>query len=228
MADKGYHNAAEMQKVLDLGHVTYVAGRKHAANNKETNYSPNHFCYDEGQNAYICPAGKLLQSTGCLYNRKGNNHRFQTYRASRKDCRACSLREQCLTATGVAKNAARNISRLEHASAVEANHNNLYQNSDIYPQRQAIVEQPFGTLKRQWTGYYTLLRGKEKVDGEFTLLACCYNIRRSVSILGVLDLLKRLKWRFFTVLTDFRLSCCVTAPVFKLCCVPSRGLVLAG
>jgi hypothetical protein len=73
---------------------------------------------------------------------------------------------------------------LEHAAAVEANRDNLFNNPGVYQQRQAIVEHPFGTLKRQWTGYYTLLRGKEKVDGEFSLLACCYNIRRSMSILG--------------------------------------------
>jgi hypothetical protein len=89
------------------------------------------------------------------------------------------------------------ITRLEHATAIEANHDNLYNNPGVYQQRQAIVEHPFGTLKRQWTGYYTLLRGKEKVDGEYSLLACCYNIRRSMSIFGVLELLERLEGSVF-------------------------------
>ncbi|MFK8161110.1 MAG: hypothetical protein AB8H12_01495 [Lewinella sp.] len=75
------------------------------------------------------------------------------------------MRVHCLCT--LAKNAARNITRLKHAAAVEANRDNLYNTPEVYQQRQAIAEHPFGTLKRQWTGYYTLLKGLDKVDGEF-------------------------------------------------------------
>ena len=34
-----------------------------------------------------------------------------------------------------------------------------------YRRRQAMVEHPFGTVKRHWGYNYTLLKGKEKVDG---------------------------------------------------------------
>jgi hypothetical protein len=47
LADKGYYNAAELQKVRDLGHNTFVAERRHGANNKEGNYSPSSFCHDD-------------------------------------------------------------------------------------------------------------------------------------------------------------------------------------
>jgi len=218
LADKGYHNATELNKVQELGHQPFVAERKHAANNKETNYPPSHFCYDDAQDAYICPNGALLKSSGKLYTRKGTEHRFQTYRASRKDCRSCPLRNECLTTSGVAQNAARSINRLEHAAAVEANRDNLYQKPDVYPQRQAIVEHPFGTLKRHWTGYYTLLKGLEKVDGEFSLLTCCYNIRRSVSILGVSKLLELLKGRLAGFSAALRLRCVVELGIFGVYC----------
>lgn len=51
-------------------------------------------------------------------------------------------------------------------------------------------------------GYYTLLKGLPKVDGEYNLIACCYNIRRSISILGVLELLERLKGRKLAVFVN--------------------------
>lgn len=226
LADKGYHNSTEMQRVRDLGHKTFVAERRHAANDKNDNYPPDHFCYDEGQDAYVCPAGELLKTSGRQYARKGSTQRFQTYRGSRKICGKCALREQCLTAKGVANNDARSITRLEHAAAVEANHDNLFNNPGVYQQRQAIVEHPFGTLKRQWTGYYTLLRGLEKVDGEFSLLACCYNIRRSISIFGVSDLLERLKGRFSDIFPIFNLRFAVTAGIFSVCCERPRWLVV--
>ena len=228
LADKGYHNAAELQKVRKLGHKTFVAERRHGANNKEGNYSPSSFCYDEAQDAYICPAGELLKTTGKLHTRVGSTHRFKTYRGSRSVCGKCTLREQCLTAKAQASNQARVITRLEHAAAIEANHDNLYNNPGVYQQRQAIVEHPFGTLKRQWTGYYTLLRGKEKVDGEYSLLACCYNIRRSMSIFGVLDLLERLKCRFSGFLNTFRLSGFVMSGDIGVLCDRPRRLVLIG
>jgi hypothetical protein len=42
----------------------------------------------------------------------------------------------------------------------------------------------------------------EKVDGEYSLLACCYNIRRSISFLGVLEFLERLKGRKLAVFVN--------------------------
>jgi hypothetical protein len=66
------------------------------------------------------------------------------------------------------------------------------QNKNYYRRRQAIVEHPFGTIKRQWGYTYTLLRGQKKVAGEFDLICLSYNIRRSVSLLGVKDLISKL------------------------------------
>ena len=40
-----------------------------------------------------------------------------------------------------------------------------------------------------------LVKGLEVVDGEFSLLACCYNLRQSMSILGVAELMRRLRGR---------------------------------
>lgn len=76
-------------------------------------------------------------------------------------------------------------------------------NPEIYRKRQTIVEHPFGTIKRHWTGYYTLLPSKKKVDGKYNLFDLCYNLRRSMSILGVLKLIERLKGRKSAILCFF-------------------------
>jgi hypothetical protein len=56
-----------------------------------------------------------------------------------------------------------------------------------------MVEHPTDTIKRQ-SGYtYTLLKGMEKVGGEFAITFPCYNLRRVISILGIDDLKKHLK-----------------------------------
>ena len=59
------------------------------------------------------------------------------------------------------------------------------------------MEHPFGTIKRSWGFYYTMLKGKEKVSGEYSLVFLAYNFSRAVTILGIPDLLKRVKAAFF-------------------------------
>lgn len=57
-------------------------------------------------------------------------------------------------------------------------------------QRMCLSEHPFGTIKRSMNGGYFLLRGKQKVEGEFALLALAYNIRRAKNYFGTQKLLE--------------------------------------
>jgi len=61
----------------------------------------------------------------------------------------------------------------------------------MYQKRKEIIEHPFGTIKRNWGYTYTLLKGIEKVTGEFALIFTAYNLRRAISILGVNALLEK-------------------------------------
>ena len=45
----------------------------------------------------------------------------------------------------------------------------------------SMVEHPFGTMKRAMNAGYTLLKGKNKVKGEFGIIALTYNIKRVIS-----------------------------------------------
>lgn len=51
--------------------------------------------------------------------------------------------------------------------------------------RKAIVEHPFGTLKCRAGYRHFLLRGFEKVRGEWSLMALCYNFTHLLNILGI-------------------------------------------
>ena len=91
----------------------------------------------------------------------------------------------------------RAIERSEYEGYVEANAERVKANKEKYRRRQAIVEHPFGTIKRGWGYSYTLLKGKEKVSGEFALIFTSYNLRRVLTIIGVKALLERLERLFF-------------------------------
>jgi hypothetical protein len=85
--------------------------------------------------------------------------------------------------------------RTQHQDAIDRNNARVTGKKELYNQRQAICEHPFGTIKRQWGYSYTLLKGKEKVNGEMALIFLTYNLRRCVSILSIKELLRRLKNR---------------------------------
>ena len=205
LADKGYHTASQLAAVEDLGFDPYVAERRQVRKGQNnSSYGPEEFSYDAEQDVYHCPAGQRLRTTGQLHQRRpkksgatgtsGGQH-FRYYRGERAVCEACPLRDQCLSEGEIKNRKGKTITRQEHAAAVERNRARLKADPEVYRQRQAIVEHPFGTIKRHWTGYYTLLRGREKVDGEYNLLALCYNLRRSITIAGVPALIELLKAR---------------------------------
>src|SRR5437764_5383814 len=57
--------------------------------------------------------------------------------------------------------------------------------SALMRQRAALAEHPFGTLKCRAGYRHFLRRGFDKVRGEWSLMALCYNFSRLLSILGI-------------------------------------------
>jgi transposase len=63
-------------------------------------------------------------------------------------------------------------------------------NPALMRRRKAIVEHPFGTMKRWMNQAYFLMRGLINVRGEFSLTALAYNLKRVIAIVGVPALLQ--------------------------------------
>jgi transposase len=182
LADKGYHTGAELQKCQDENIVTYVAFKEQpSVKHIDTEFLSENFEYIKQTDSYTCPQGANLTTLGTWHNKKGEanetSYRFKTYRTDA--CKTCHIKSQC---TKLPK---RIIHRSEYQDAVDLNNNNIKQNREYYRKRQAICEHPFGTIKRQWGFSYTLVKGLKKVDGEMNLIMLCYNIKRSITIIGI-------------------------------------------
>ena len=105
----------------------------------------------------------------------------------------CPVLNQCTKNT---EGRGRVIERNENQDAVDRNNFRIKTQRELYNRRQQICEHTFGTIKRQWGFTYTLLKGLQKVDGEMGIIFICYNLRRTISIVGVKKLLKKLKkWK---------------------------------
>jgi hypothetical protein len=56
---------------------------------------------------------------------------------------------------------------------------------EILDRRRESVEHPFGTIKQWMNQGAFLMRGLDNVRGEFSLTALAYNIKRTITIVGV-------------------------------------------
>lgn len=220
LADKGFDTGSELKTCAENNITTIVAVKKRDSRKKNKDFAKNKFFFDEENNQYICPQGNHLKTNGSWYSKKAyNQHRkeykFQRYICSHSICKKCPFKEDCVGAP-LKQQKGRTIERSDSETYIEQNTERYKFNKELYRKRQATVEHQFGIIKRQWGFDYTLLKTKKKVEAEFAIIFTCFNMSRSVSLLGIPGLIKRLKTAFCYViaLLQLILSCFKTFSIF--------------
>jgi transposase len=180
LADAGYYSSLELKACEDDGIIAYVpVPEGNGQPEKQGRFSLKDFSYDSAADAYHCPAGQLLHRTkGRWENTSG---RIEIRYAGRKGiCGACPLKTRCLSPKAVT----RGIRRWEHEDVLERHRARMQGAGELMRRRSGIVEHPFGTLKCRAGYRHFLVRGFNKVRGEWSLMALCYNFTRVLNILG--------------------------------------------
>jgi len=153
--DKGYHTCSEFQTAHDLKVEVLVAvpSTPSSAVAPNPNYNVSNFQYNREENTYTCPQGQTLTTNGKWY-KKSRNHKarkkqppilMQHFKTSA--CKSCPVYNKC---TRSAKKRGRVIERSQYADLIEENRQRVKEKYETYRRRQAIVEHPFGIIKRQW------------------------------------------------------------------------------
>ena len=183
--DKGYHTGSEFKTANDLGIDVMVAIPTVAANAPDTAYNVEHFIYDKKEDCYICPQGEELHTTGTWH--KAKTYRFKRY--TTKACLKCTVKNQCSKAKY-----GKGIQRSEYQEYINQNKERIENSKDYYRKRQAIVEHPYGTIKRQW-GFNYIITKKfiKRAEADVGLIFIAYNLRRLISIIGIEVLKEYLK-----------------------------------
>ena len=136
----------------------------------------NFLCNEEDDN-YFCPAGEVLTTNGNYIKSGVNGHTAKVYSTSA--CKTCPYRAKCTTSKK-----GRIIRRSQYAESYKKNRENLDADPSIYRQRQAIVEHPFGTIKRSWGYTYVITKkGKERATADVGLMFLSYVLLRIFNIL---------------------------------------------
>jgi len=138
-------------------------------------FSREDFPFDKERNVYICPAGKVLTTTGKL----ASDGETLYYRPRARDCRGCPLKPQCCPKAPVRRiprslyEPARDVARA--VAKTEA-----FEQSRRDRKR---VEMLFAHLKRILRLGRLRLRGPKGAQFEFTLAAIAQNLRRLAKLL---------------------------------------------
>jgi len=192
LVDKGYHNGKQIENCRQASITTIVAQPEQGKNeeNIHPDYLISKFQYNHTSDTYTCPQRETLKTTGTWYKKTMDKDSYEFKRYGTPKCRECPVKHLCTS-----RAEGRKIDRSQYADAVEENNKRYHANAQLYRKRQEINEHIFGTIKRQWGYNHTNLTGLEKVNGEHSLIMLVYNIKRSINILGVRDLIAKLqKW----------------------------------
>jgi len=190
--DKGFHTGSELKTAHELGVETIVAvpGVPSTSQAPDHAYNYEHFRYDKEADTYTCPQGHILTTNGSWYKQlssSGSVSWFKQYKT--KACRKCPARSQCTRSKKE-----RLIQRSEYAEYYERNLKNTHEKEHLYKRRQAIVEHPYGTIKRQWGFSYILTKkGISRAGSDVGFMFIAYNLRRIISILGENRLMEYLR-----------------------------------
>lgn len=200
--DKGYHTGSEFDYAQRQGVEVLVAVPGVASHAPDPAFDVEHFQYDAQSDTYTCPAAQTLTTNGHWYNKSRGKSINKIKQYTTKACVGCSLRDKCTNNKG-----GRMLERSEHADLILANKERVDINKDLYRRRQAIVEHPYGILKRQWGFSYILTKkGKKRASADIGLMVVAFNLRRLINIIGfdvLKEWLKSLVFRFFELFYNF-------------------------
>ena len=175
--DKGYHTGSEFKIAHDLNINTLVAIPNQTVHAPDPAYDAENFTYVPEGDYYICPQGQQLTTTGKWHHTSA--YRFKRY--ATRACKSCRAKESCSKGPR-----GKGIHRSEYHQYIQHNKERVELNKALYKQRQAIVEHPYGTIKRQWGFNYIMTKKSQKrASADVGLMMTAYNLRRIINIIGV-------------------------------------------
>ena len=174
-ADTAYGSADALNWIVNEKRIAPHIPVIDKSKREDGTFSREDFRFDQERNIYLCPAGKVLTTTGHI----GPDHALH-YLASLSDCRTCVLKPKCcpnMPARRIVRDVnedARDIARaLAKTEAFERSR-----------RHRKSVEMLFAHLKRILRLGWLRLRGPCGAQDEFTLAAIAQNLRRLAKLVA--------------------------------------------
>ena len=182
LADAGYYKSADLLAINSDNVKALVPKPKssHPSNFSDSSgFSKDNFSFDPVNDVYICPNGHTLSfSRKSTEIRNGSTNHYKIYSCS--SCSGCPFLDKCTKSIN-GRSIKRNINEDKLLYL-----DNLYKNdSSLYKLRKALVEHPFGTIKRSLGFTHVFIKGLNRISSWASSVFLVYNLKRVINILGV-------------------------------------------
>jgi len=182
LADSGYssgENLAELDKkggidpyIPDMRYQGKERGRK---TDEENEFHSSKFSYHKKGNYCVCPEGKRLSPSGIM---RHHNKEYLLYKAS--NCKKCKYFQDCANGR---KSKYIWVSKDRHFVEKMRQKLSTEKGRKIYRRRKITAEPVLGNLSQNLGFREFLLRGIEKVRGEYSLMCTAHNILKIMKFL---------------------------------------------
>ena len=179
LGDAGYFSGRQIAECQQENITPFVPVPNTKDRDRSNRLSKSQFTYNKEEDFYYCPLGKIVKKLGQPQEQNGSLH--QRYRSLKSDCATCEYLGNCASE----KAGYREIWRQEHEDIIAEHQERMAKSPNAMKERCALVEHPFGTIKARAGWNHFLVRGLEKVRGEWSLMAMTYNFTRVLNILGM-------------------------------------------
>ena len=182
--DAGYGSEENYELLEQKGMIGYVKYpswyAEHTGEIKKKVYNKYNWCYDQAGDFFLCPEGKKLQflEWSERTNKNGYQQHFKVYEC--ENCLNCPVFEKCR-----GERASKKTNRRIHINERLEEHKQkakelllTQKGKEQRSNRATEVETPFGNIKYNLGHRRFILRGLEKVNIEFLLLAIAHNLRK--------------------------------------------------
>ena len=170
LADAGYHSGANLADCDSSRHQVLMPGTQDRR--RLSPYHKDRFTYQSETDTYLCPQGEVLSYKNSFKHQNG--YALRRYRAQGEVCRACPAFGECTKS-----NHGRTI-KVSVNEPLLQRHITLMATDwakSLYRRRKALIEPVFGTLKECHGARRFLLRGRNNVLAEWSLLATAFNLK---------------------------------------------------
>jgi transposase len=176
-ADAGYADTEELEKIDGQGIKVIVPSSRQASGEAEEPFNKRQFSYDMERDCYFCPEGHTLRHVAT--EKKTGRKRYQII--DKQLCFTCRHWGECTKGQQ-----GRRILRLRNEEVQEKLESQYkeFTSQEVYARRKTKVEHPFGHIKRNLKVDSFLLRGREGVQAETSVLASCFNVVRMIALFG--------------------------------------------
>ena len=184
LADTGYYKSDDLLSLNNDNVKALVPKPKISSPSGDSDFTKSAFTFIPDEDVYICPFNqKLTLSRKSTETRNGVSNLYKIYTCN--ICSNCPFFNKC-TKSSKGRSIKRNIKE-DQLLAID---NEYKSDSSLYELRKALVEHPFGTIKRALGLTHVYIKGLHRVSSWTSSVFLAYNLKRVINIMGIPKLME--------------------------------------